>query len=231
MREWQVGDPIGDGNDIGVPDIKYMDYLKNNDRNTSRRQNNIKSDDIKKSNMFQDEALKLNEENKFYDALTYINAAIRHNPDDDENWNIKGIILWNILETNDISVGYEAYDCFNRALEIKPHGKIIKKNKINFLYIWGIKLMDSGDLNQAMIRTNELLSIIEDKKSNFYANALALKAAIYMVTKNFDESLKYFDKALEINPIDIELRELKLKLLRRMADYYGEDLYPWDTRY
>ena len=31
MREWQVGDPIGNGNDIGVPDIKYMGYLKNHD--------------------------------------------------------------------------------------------------------------------------------------------------------------------------------------------------------
>ena len=28
MREWQVGDPIGDGNDLGVPDIPYMGYLK-----------------------------------------------------------------------------------------------------------------------------------------------------------------------------------------------------------
>lgn len=28
MREWQVGDPIGDGNDIGVPDTRYMDYLR-----------------------------------------------------------------------------------------------------------------------------------------------------------------------------------------------------------
>lgn len=28
MREWQVGDPAGDGSDIGVPDIPYMGYLK-----------------------------------------------------------------------------------------------------------------------------------------------------------------------------------------------------------
>ena len=27
MREWQVGDPIGEGNDAGVPDIPYMGYL------------------------------------------------------------------------------------------------------------------------------------------------------------------------------------------------------------
>lgn len=31
MREWQVGDPIGDGNDIGVPDIPYMSYLKDDE--------------------------------------------------------------------------------------------------------------------------------------------------------------------------------------------------------
>lgn len=31
MREWQVGDPVGDGNDIGVPDTKYMGYLKDNE--------------------------------------------------------------------------------------------------------------------------------------------------------------------------------------------------------
>ena len=36
MREWQVGDPIGDGNDIGVPDTKYMGYLRDNDGESSK---------------------------------------------------------------------------------------------------------------------------------------------------------------------------------------------------
>lgn len=31
MREWQVGDPVGDGNDIGVPDTRYMGYLKDDE--------------------------------------------------------------------------------------------------------------------------------------------------------------------------------------------------------
>ena len=35
MREWQVGDPVGDGNDIGVPDTRYMDYLRQRDRDSS----------------------------------------------------------------------------------------------------------------------------------------------------------------------------------------------------
>ena len=29
MKEWEVGDPIGMGNDAGVPDIPYMGYLNN----------------------------------------------------------------------------------------------------------------------------------------------------------------------------------------------------------
>lgn len=52
MREWQVGDPI-DGNEIGVPDIPYMDYLKerNNDEygdnysNSYSLRNNYSYDD------------------------------------------------------------------------------------------------------------------------------------------------------------------------------------------
>ena len=35
MREWQVGDPVGDGNDIGVPDTRYLDYLKDRDGESS----------------------------------------------------------------------------------------------------------------------------------------------------------------------------------------------------
>lgn len=30
MREWQVGDPIGLGDDAGVPDVPYMGYLREN---------------------------------------------------------------------------------------------------------------------------------------------------------------------------------------------------------
>ena len=45
MREWRVGDPIGDGNDIGVPDIPYMSYLKDNDGESSKEdiRDNIKN--------------------------------------------------------------------------------------------------------------------------------------------------------------------------------------------
>lgn len=88
--------------------------------------------------------------------------------------------MWCILETNDINVGSEAYECFNKALEIKPYDDTIKNNKIEFLLEWGVKLMWVGDNEQAMIRTNEVLSIIDDKTSKYYADALALKGTIYV---------------------------------------------------
>lgn len=54
MREWQVGDPIGDGNDIGVPDIPYMDYLKNSeDDEIPHNHNHI---DTRKSKELQEES-------------------------------------------------------------------------------------------------------------------------------------------------------------------------------
>ena len=218
MRQWQVGDPVGDGNDIGVPDTGYMGYLKKDSVNNHSKRGTAK--DVELSKQYRDEAWRLNEDDKYYDALSFINAAIRYNPDDSENWNIKGIILWNILETNDIGVGRQAYECFNMALEIEPTNSTIKNNKIGFLLDWGIELLyKRGDSEQAMIRANELLSITDDKTGRYYADALAFKATILMRTGNFNESLKYFDKALEANPLDKSTRKLKQMLIERMADY------------
>ena len=213
MRDWQVGDPIGDGNDIGVPDTKYMGYLRKDNKNNKSKNSFTK--DIERSKQYRDEAWKLYEEDKFYDALSFINAAIRYDSDDDRSWNIKGIILWGILETNDISVGSEAYECFNKALEIKPNDNIIKNNKIGFLLEWSVKLMWEGDNEQAMIRTNESLSIIDDKTSGYYADALALKGTIYVYTGNYDKAIEYYDNALDVNPTDENLHKMKQDLIKK----------------
>ena len=46
MREWQVGDPIGLGDDAGVPDIPYMGYLKDNKDDDEKRTLDEAIDDI-----------------------------------------------------------------------------------------------------------------------------------------------------------------------------------------
>lgn len=214
MRDWQVGDPIGDGNDIGVPDVKYMDYLKNKDNDAPIKNTNVKSSDIKKSKLYQDEAWKLKQENKFYDALTFIDAAINSNPNDYENWNIKAIILWDIFRTNDKDLAYGAYDCFNKALGLNPHNKTIKNNKAEFLTEWASELFSSFEVEQALKRVNESLSIFENKTSNSYAAALFVKACILDINDECDEALKYVNKALKITPNDDILLEFKQKALK-----------------
>jgi tetratricopeptide (TPR) repeat protein len=215
MREWQVGDPICDGNDIGVPDVRYMDYLKNRD-DAPVRKNNVKDSDIEKSRRYQDEAWKLNEENKFYDALTFIDAAINHNPNDEDNWNIQAIILLGIFRENDKDVAYGVYSCFNKALGLNPYNKTIKRNKAKFLTEWAVYLVVSDDLEQAMKRANEALSIFEDKTLYEYGIALDVKATIFRINEEYEEALKYFDKALEVLPDDEFIQKGRESVLEKM---------------
>lgn len=67
MREWQAGDPIGDGNDIGVPDIPYMDYLKGKESCNSELVDYFKSKMNHARYLFYKE--------KFVDAFIYLNMA------------------------------------------------------------------------------------------------------------------------------------------------------------
>ncbi len=212
MREWQVGDPTGDGNDIGVPDVKYMDYLKNKDDDAAMRNRNVNPSEIEKSKMYQDEAVKLYQEKKFYDALTFINAAIKRNPNDEENWNLKGIILFNIFMDNDKDVAFEAYESYNKALELDPYNKTIRNNKAMLLTYWALESFKIS-VAEAEKRVNEALSFFEDETCQEYPVALYIKAYILNVNRNYDEALDYINKGLKALPDDEVMLELRREIL------------------
>ena len=157
MREWQVGDPIGDGNDIGVPDTKYMGYLKNDSRSASCPNN------ISRAKKHHDEAWELKGKHRLFATLNSINLAIELAPNDAENWNLKGIILWKTfkeIHNSEISkTVYDAYESFNRALEISPSEEIIKNNKRLFLYDWADALYDTCRISESIKRIDEYLSM------------------------------------------------------------------------
>ncbi len=158
--------------------------------------------------------MKLKDEKKAYDALSFINAAIRYNSDDSRYWNQKGIILWIIMMDNDVSVGLDAYNCFNEALTIKPDEEAYKTYKMNFLSEWGLKLCSTGDINQAMIRTNESLALNHNKTNPAYISCLINKIGIYLIKKDYANALKYCDEALKILPNDDILLEFKQEALK-----------------
>lgn len=70
MRQWQVGDPIGDGNDIGIPDTRYMGYSKNNDEDTEYDIVDDFKADFNRSRYYYNE-------NKYYDAFFSLNLAFQ----------------------------------------------------------------------------------------------------------------------------------------------------------
>ena len=69
MREWQVGDPVGDGNDIGVPDTRYMGYLKDDESYEDEI-----ADDFK---FHLNHARDYYNMEKYEDAFFYLNSAFK----------------------------------------------------------------------------------------------------------------------------------------------------------
>ena len=215
MREWQVGDPIGDGNDIGVPDVPYMGYLKNKDKRTRCP----KDTDIRKSKKLQDESLKLKEQGNLSDALTHINSAIYYNPNDDENWNIKGIIL-HMMAREDKASFEEAIECFDNALLINPN-KIIKSNKARCMMDLAMSYVYM-DWRMAMKLIDETLSFIEDDKSEDYAYALNVKAHIcYKNLNTHKKAVECINEAIKILPDNKTFQDNREVYISRFSA--GED--------
>ena len=223
MREWQVGDHIGEGYDIGVPDTKYMGYLKDKGGTDSC------SNSISKSKKLQDKAWEFKENHRLYDALNTIDAAIELNPNDDENWNVKALILWSIFEEIDrweISKNvYDAYECFNRALEIKPSGKTLKSNKRSFLYDWAKVTFDMDDMNDSMKRIDEYISLSDDG-SDEYARGINFKGCIYYRKGDYKNALKCFNRALEISPDNKTFQENRQNVLKLGEEKINRDWEP-----
>lgn len=197
MREWQVGDPVGYGNDIGVPDIKYMGYLKDS------RENSSHSNNISKSRKYQEEAWDLKVRHKLMAAESVIDEAIRIDPNDCENWNIKGLIILQKFEEmydrRNFSATNQAYACFSRALEIDPSNSVLKNNKMSLLYDWADALYDVECVGESIKRIDEYLAMA-NRNSYDYARGINLKGCALDSIGNREDALECFNMALEISP-------------------------------
>lgn len=118
MREWQVGDPVGDGNDIGVPDTRYMGYLNKED--------NYSDDSSQFTN--------LPPRDKIYSSAykTYINLARNEKYDEFivyyyEKAVNDGLKYWEIVEEENLAGG--AIPDKNNLLSPEDISKCVKLHK------------------------------------------------------------------------------------------------------
>jgi tetratricopeptide (TPR) repeat protein len=140
----------------------------------------------------------LREIGKSDEALECIDKALKTYPKDAEFWNFKGGILYNLSKFDDVLV------CINTALEIEPEHSGFLGNKTITLY----KL---GRTEDALECIDKALKINQKDASLWYQKGT--------ITEDFNEAIKYFDKALEFDPDHVEALCCKGSNLSNIGKY------------
>lgn len=199
MDEWHVGDPIGFGNDISAPEVPYMSYGPRR-RDVEAKEYHIETPEEKEkrrkkraSEILSEEAWRLNLEKRYSEVLVLIDVAIENDRDNDENWNVKGIIFNN---SGDFE---QSLSCYNRALELKPSGKVIMHNKALCLIDYSKSLFGNDDMDGAMVKVNQALELIakSENMKNMDA-AYDLKAQILVANREYGQAFECYKNAVEI---------------------------------
>jgi tetratricopeptide (TPR) repeat protein len=120
---------------------------------------------------------------RFDEALKCIDKALERDPKDAKIWEFKAGILYDLGKFDDVLV------CINEALEIEPENYGFLGNKAYTLHKLG--------------RTDDALECI-DKALKINQKDAILWYQKGRITKDFNEAIKYFDKALEFNPDHVE---------------------------
>lgn len=166
MDEWKVGDPIGLGNDAGVPDIPYMGYLNNGGGDEPPRKPNGNYNTKSKADILGEEAWELYMNHKDKEALDLINQALSHNNQHSNNWNKKAIILEGLQRFE------ESKQCYDKSLSLNRK-QLVVENKARMLKSWAAELFWGNDnlpkaielLNEAIKDLSSLPSTEEDINS------------------------------------------------------------------
>ena len=119
MDEWHVGDPADWGDHVGVPDIPYMGYLQDEEKEQ-------KPNRVSKAHQLRAEAWALRENGQFQDALNVINRALEYS----RHWkvlNVKAIILED-MGRYDEALRYYDLALYKRPVYKRQQGKASRKD-------------------------------------------------------------------------------------------------------
>lgn len=162
MDEWQVGDPIGLGNDAGVPDIPYMGYLNNGDDD----EDDVPYDDVvepkSRDRILAEEAFSLQKQGRYPEALILIDRALDLNQNAD-NWNVKAIVVDNMGNHE------EALEYYDKSIYLCDDD-IVKGNKTQCLYRIACDRKFRGDYDGALEYINKALALFPDFERGHYLN-------------------------------------------------------------
>ncbi|MGC9015030.1 MAG: tetratricopeptide repeat protein [Thermoproteota archaeon] len=144
------------------------------------------------------EGVKLSENGKHKEAISYYNLALKIAPYIPEGWNNKGNAL------NHLGRFKEALECLDNALKLNPNYESAYVNK-------GISLMNLGNVEEALLCFDKAIEINPNFAKAWYNKGLAL----YRLGR-IKESLLCANSALRINPEYEKCKILKEECEKRL---------------
>lgn len=195
---WSVGDPIGFGNDVGAPEVPYMSYGPRSEEEKEKEFEEEREDPIFKikANRFALEAKLLYDEERYEDALVFINRAFEYFDDDADMWNRKGMIL-EALERYGEALRY-----YNEAIE-RDSSPTFKRNLANLLLRYSYHLKENGNISEASFKIQDAIRIFErigDSESE--AEAWNLKGNFSRIFTEIPDAFRSYKKAMELSGND-----------------------------
>ena len=172
---WEVGDPIGIGDDIGAPEVPYMSYgprrrSEETDEESDEEREKREVEEEKerkiwelelKARRLEDEARSLYLEDRYDEALVFINRSLEYRHNRANGLNLKAIILERLKRYE------EAIRYYDMAIEQPHEDEVMEGNEARCLVDYAEYLKDTGfnDWGLKVIRKSlKLFQKISDKE-------------------------------------------------------------------
>ena len=217
---WDVGDPIGTGNDIGAPEVPYMSYgprLEESEEEIEERQKeeeeerkikNLKS----RAKRISDEAWELYMDCRNDDALIFINRSLELYKTAN-SFNIKAIILEGLEKYP------EALFYYDKAMELGS-SEVFKHNKAACLITYANYLKDIGFDEEGLFEINKSLEIFQDMSDKRYEDeAWNLKGVFLERSGDIAEAFNCYKMALELAPKNSNMKQTYTENRERLLPF------------
>lgn len=217
---WDVGDPIGTGNDIGAPEVPYMSYgpkPEESEKETEEREREEEEQrKIKKlksrAKRISDEAWELYKDCRNDDALIFINRSLELYRTAN-SYNIKAIIL------EDLERYPDALFYYDKAIELDS-SEIIRGNKAMCLIRYSKYLKDIGFDEESLEKIEKSLEIFQEISDKRYEDeAWNLKGILLERLDNIPDAFNCYKRALEFAPKNSDKKQTYLENRDRLLQY------------
>ena len=170
----------------------------------------------KNSDELYEEGEQLYVEGKYEESLKCFDEAITIEPSNSDYWASKSSALFSIGKNDD------ALDCVNESIRLNPDNLSALNNKAGILY-------HLGKISEAISYYDKIIKI-----DSTYADAYSSKASVLVMSINeansyqsasdrYDEAIKCFDIAINLNPSHLEYKEDKQKALFVIEQFKQSD--------